>query len=235
MKGHSVWWLGLWLIATANSGAAADAAQVSATVLLWQEQEADNASYVSRMLVTPEYLRSDEGRDADDYLLFARDTRQIYSVSHAQRAVWVIAADPVPELAGPRPAVTVQVQPDPDAPRIAGEVASHFRMTSGAEECLQATVVPKLLPEVTAALRELRAVLAGRQYRDLDRMPEAARTPCFLANHVYANDPHLLVGLPIRESISGGMQRILMDYRIDQSVPAAVFELPPDYARMRIP
>lgn len=235
MKSNSVGWIGLWLIATANLGVAADTAQTSATVLMWQEQEPGIAPYVSRMLLTPEYLRSDAGRDDTDYLLFDRNTRQIYSVSHAQRSMLVITADPVPEQAGPRPAVDVQVQPYPDAPRVAGRVVSHFRLSSGGEECMLATVVPELLPEVTAALRELRGVLAGRQYRDLDKMPEATRTPCFLANYVYASDRHLHVGLPIQESISRGMQRMLIDYHLDQSVPAALFALPPDYERVQIP
>lgn len=235
MRHKTVWSLALWLVGFAGGGVAAEAVRTSATVLLWQEQEAGIAPYASRMLVTPDYLRSDEGGDAMDYLLFDRRSRHVYSVSHTQRSVLEIAADPVPEQAGPRPAVAVQVEAQPDAPRIAGLVVTRFRLSSGDEECMQATVVAELLPEVTAALRELRGVLAGRQYRDLGKMPVEARTPCFLANYVYASDRHLQIGLPIQEALAGGIQRILMDYRLGQSVPEALFAVPDDYRRMQIP
>jgi hypothetical protein len=223
------------LLATAGGSVAADKADTAATVLVWQEQETGITPYASRMLVTADYLRSDEGRDDSDYLLYDRRIRQIFSVSHDQRTVLVITADPVPEQAGPRPDVDVQVTAQPEAPRIAGRMASHVRLSSGGEECLQATVVPGLLPEVTAALRELRGVLAGRQYHDMDRMPEETRTPCFLANYVYAGDRHLQLGLPILEVVSGGVQRVLQDYRVDQSVPTALFEVPAGYARRQMP
>lgn len=235
MKGGTGWLLVLLLAAAAGASIAADTARTPATVLMWQEQEAGIAPYVSRMLVTPGYLRSDEGRDDTDYLLFDRRTGQIYSVAHDQRSVLVIAGGPVPDQAGPRPDVDVQVETQSDAPRIAGRTASHFRLTSGGEECMQATVVPGLLPEVTMALRELRGVLAGRQYRDLDKTPEEMRTPCFLANYVYAGDRHLQLGLPILEAVNGGVQRALLDYRNDQSVPAALFTVPAAYERQRIP
>ncbi|MFP5505028.1 MAG: hypothetical protein ACLGH6_02405 [Gammaproteobacteria bacterium] len=223
------------LLALAGGAVAAGQAEVAATVLLWQEQDAGGPPYASRMLVTRDYLRSDEGRDDSDYLLFDRRTRQIFSVSHAQRSVLVIAADPVPAQAGPRPDIDVQVAAQADAPRIAGHVASHVRLSSGGTECLHATVVPGLLPDVAAALRELRGVLAGRQYRDLDKTPEELRTPCFLANYVYAGDRHLQLGLPIQEAVSGGVRRQLEDYRSDQAVPAALFALPSGYERLEMP
>lgn len=223
------------LLAVAGGAVAADKADTVATVLVWQEQEAGVAPYASRMLVTAEYLRSDEGRDDTDYLLFDRRTRQIYSVSHAERSVLVIAADPVPALAGPRPDVEVRVTAQAEAPRIEGRVASDVRISSAGEECLHATVVPALLPEVAAALGELRGVLAGRQYRDLDKTPMELRTPCFLANYVYAVDRHLQVGLPIQEAVTGGVQRVLLDFRTDQPVSAALFEIPAGYERRQLP
>lgn len=223
------------LLALAGGAVAAGQAEVAATVLLWQEQDAGGPPYASRMLVTRDYLRSDEGRDDTDYLLFDRHTRQVFSVSHAQRSVLEIAADPVPAQAGQRLDIDVQVAEQPGAPRIAGLVTSQVLLSSGGAECLHAIVVPGLLPEVAAALRELRGVLAGRQYRDLDKTPEELRTPCFLANYVYAGDRHLQLGLPIQEAVSGGMRRQLQDFRSDQSVPAALFELPSGYERLEIP
>lgn len=222
-------------LALAGGAVAADRADVTATVLLWQEQEAGILPYASRMLVTRDYLRSDAGRDDSDYLLFDRRTRKIFSVSHAQRSVLVIAADPVPAQAGPRPDIDLQVTAQADAPRIAGFVTSQVLLSSGGAECLHATVVPGLLPDVAAALRELRGVLAGRQYRDLDKTPEELRTPCFLANYVYAGDRHLQFGLPIQEAVSGGMRRQLQDYRSDQIVPAALFALPSGYEQQEMP
>lgn len=213
---------------------AAETETVPATLLLWQEQETGIAPYPSRMLVTEHYLRSDEGQDDGDFLLFDRQSGRIYSVSREQRTVLVIEAEKIPETAGPQSAIKERLQSDPEAPKIDGQQASHFQLYSGDQECLQATVVPGLMPDVVAAMREMQAVLAARQYRDLGKTPDAYRTPCFLANYVYAIDRHLQAGFPILELRQDGRQRALLDYRNAQSVASDLFTVPQGYTEDRM-
>lgn len=212
----------------------AEPAEIQATRLMWEEQESGIAPYPSRMLVTEDFLRSDDGHDNGDFILFDRQTRHIYSVSHAQRSVLVIESLQSPDMAQLQPPLQESLQPDPDAPKIAGQSASHFKLSSGEQVCLQATVVPGLMPDVVAALREMQALLAARQFRDLDKTPEDYRTPCFLANYIYAIDRHLQAGFPILELRQDGRQRALLDFSNSESVAAGLFTLPKGYAEERV-
>jgi len=225
----------LYYLMSMVPAAAVQAATVTGDVLVWQEQEPGVEPYVNRMLITADHLRSDDGDDHGDYLLFDRRTGILYSVSHERRTLLVVTADPVPADAGPRPEVRVEVGSDPAAPSIAGRVVKEVRLHSGGALCMQATVVPGLLPDAAAALREMRTRLAGRQYRDLDKTPEEFRTPCFLANYVYETGRALETGLPVQESVRGGMQRMLQDFRAGQTLPATLFGLPAGYQREEIP
>ncbi|MBU1192799.1 MAG: hypothetical protein KKA36_02790 [Gammaproteobacteria bacterium] len=228
----------VWLLASGMTcflpTVSADAAQAQATLLMWEEQEAGVAPYSSRMLVTENYLRSDDGHDDGDFILFDRQTQRIYSVSHEQRSVLVIEASQPPEMVPLQPPLQDSLQPDPEAPKIAGQSASHFQLSSGDQVCLQATVVPGLMPDVVAALREMQAVLAARQYRDLDKTPEDYRTPCFMANYIYAIDRHLQAGFPVLELRQDGWQRALLDFHSDQPVAAELFSVPKGYSEERL-
>lgn len=227
-----VWLIGICMGVVMLS-AVAETGTVPATLLLWQEQETGIAPYPSRMLVTEHYLRSDEGQDDGDFLLFDRPSRKIYSVSHEQRMILVIEAEKMSDTTG-APPIKELLQPDPEAPKIDGQQASHFQLYSGDQECLQATVVPGLMPDVVAAMREMQTVLAARQYRDLGKTPDAYQTPCFLANYVYAIDRHLQAGFPILELRQDGRQRALLDYRNAQPVASELFTVPQGYTEERM-
>ncbi len=209
--------------------------RVTATVLEWQEQEPGIEPYATRMFVTEKYLRSDEGEEGEGFLLFERKTQRLYSVSHQDRSVLLIEGAAVPASAGARPVVEVETEVDKVAPTIDGKAVSHLRLTSGGELCMQAAVVPGLLPDVTDAMRSMRALLAGRQYRDLEKTPKEFQTPCFLANYVFEADRALQSGLPIQESIAAGVGRILLDYRSGEDVPGELFELPAEYRLQPVP
>lgn len=231
---QNLWLLGIGLAAVMHT-AVAEPDALTATVMLWQEQEAGIAPHASRMLVTKHFLRSDDGRDAADYMLFNRQTRRIYSVNHSERSILVIEAEAMPAAAGPQPVFKESLQPDSDAPKISGLAASQFQLSSGDQKCLQATLVPGLLPGVVDALRELQNVLAARQYRDLAKTPEEFRTPCFLANYVYAIDRHLQAGFPVLELRQDGWQRALMDYRSGENIASNLFQLPKGYREEHMP
>lgn len=231
---QNLWLAGVGLAAIMLT-AVAEPDAVSATVLLWQERETGIAPHSTRMLVSKQYLRSDDGRDTADFMLFDRQTRRIYSVSHSERSILVIEADAIPGEAGPQPDFKESLQPDPKAPKISGLAASQYQLSSGDQKCLQATLVPGLLPGVIEALREMQGVLAARQYRDLTKTPEEFRTPCFLANYVYAIDRHLQAGFPVVELRQDGWQRMLLDYRSDQMIASDRFQLPQGYREERMP
>ena len=69
---------------------AASASAQQASLLVYRVWEEGIDPYISRILVTPDYLRLDEGEGSDGFTLFDRQQEIIYSVSLEERSVLVI-------------------------------------------------------------------------------------------------------------------------------------------------
>ncbi|RRQ20835.1 hypothetical protein D6C00_01855 [Thiohalobacter thiocyanaticus] len=183
-----------------------------ATILHYQESEQGIAPYPVRILVTRAFLRLDDGADGGNFLLVDRDAGVLHNVNHQSRNILTIADSEVTEVEG-SPQIEVRVRKDADAPPIGGESVSRVDVIADGELCMTAHVVPTLLPDVTAALRQYQQILAARQFRDLDLTPEAMRGPCFYANYVQGATRYLDEGLPVQWSHEGGRAQVLVNYR----------------------
>ncbi len=201
--------------------------------LMYQEREPGVDPYPVRILVSERFVRIDDGYAASDFVLFDRRARTVFSVSREEKSMLVIQ-DSVFDRQSGAPDIEISVTQPKGAPKIAGRQVKEVEMRAGGDLCLSASVVPGLLPDVSQALAEYQEVLAARQFRDLDKTPPELRTPCFLANYVYGNERHLQQGLPIREAITGGRMRVLMDYRARRDVEETLFELPEGYRRLEL-
>ncbi|HEB99198.1 MAG TPA: hypothetical protein ENJ05_06815 [Thiotrichales bacterium] len=201
--------------------------------LLYQEREPGVDPYPVRILVSERFMRIDDGYEGSDFVLFDRRARTIFSITREEKSMLVIH-DSVFDRQSGAPDIEVRVTQPKGAPKIAGRQVKEFEMHAGGDLCLSASVVPGLLPDVSQALAEYQQVLAARQFRDLDKTPPELRTPCFLANYVYGNERHLQHGLPIREAVTGGRMRVLMDYRAGAAMDEALFELPKGYRRLEL-
>jgi len=209
--------------------------QSGAVMLLYEEQESGTETYPIRMIVTDDYVRSDDGVDDGGYFLYDRTERVLYSVLPENQRMFVLAQarfdSDLPETLE----FDINVQPDRTAPRIQGNQVYSYSLTAGDEVCQKATVVPGLLEGAVEAIREVRLLLAGRQYRDLENTPKEFRTPCFLANYVYASGANLEHGLPIQESNNDGLSRLLIDFDENFEFDAALLELPEGYGEFTMP
>ena len=203
------------------------------TLLTYQEQEAGVEPYPLRMLVNERFLRFDDGYDASDFMLMERDTQTIYSVSHEDQSILVIADSPAAEAAPDELVLTEERVVDTDAPEIAEKQPEYIRFLASGTVCYQAMVVPGLLEPVATALADYAIALGNRQYSDLASVPGEMLTPCFLSRYVYAPDRHLRHGLPIQEWDETGYRRTLVDFSEGEIVDAGLFALPAAYERFR--
>ena len=203
-------------------------------LLLYQEQEAGIEPYPVRIMVSPEFVRFDDGYPGSDFMLMERASRTIYNVSQEERSILVITNPPVAPVLPEHLLLSETRETDPSAPLIAGIQAVHIRYLANGDECYQAIVVPGLLPEVTAGLAEFAVILGERQRGDLQSVPADMQTPCFLARYAYAPERHLLEGLPVQEWDSAGYRRTLTDFRTGESVSRELFELPQDFERLQL-
>lgn len=201
-----------------------------ASLLVYQVWEEGIDPYISRILVTPDYLRLDEGDASDGYTLFDRRQEIIYSVSLEERSVLVI--DHTDMVPGDNAGLILQEQvtEDPDAPAVAGKRPKRVRLLANGELCAELTVIDGVMEDAVAALAEMKIALARVQAATLDATPLNMRNPCDLASNIYAPDRHLQFGLPVQERATGRSQS-LVDFSDDFDAADALFEIPSDFGR----
>jgi hypothetical protein len=205
------------------------AAETTATVVWFQQQEAGIDPYRVRYIVTPDYMRSDDGLDDGDFLLFDRHRRRIYSVARGNRSVLEIdGAGAVPEKPHTLQFSINQHVAD-KAPPIGGQSPLEVELVAGGEVCHTALVVAGFLEPVRLALQEFNQALAVQQRRTLAHTPVDRQTPCFLSRYLYATDFHLSRGMLLADWNSAGERRELSSYENNVTVDDRLFVVPPDY------
>ena len=207
------------------------------TLLHFTEQDRGGTAYDTRMLVSRDYLRIDDGRPEEGadagYVLLDRKARTVYSVSPGDKTILVIKPLPI-TLVRPEH-LELSVKRDKDTlPQVDGKPVVHYRLLTGQTACMQVYSAAGLLPHVVDALREYHAILAGEQAQTETHILEVERSPCDLADFVFAPARYLDRGFPVREVSHNGHTRQLVDYKIDAVLDAGWYTLPQDYRRYSI-
>ncbi len=212
---------------------ACSAPTTPATVLYFVEHEPGAEPYRTRMIVTAGFLRMDGGADDADFLLFDRADGTIYSVTGGDRQILVIP--PRPMDAKPPTTLKNEVVADSAAfPAVGTYKVSHFELRTNGKRCYELYAAVDLMPEVVAALRQYRTVLAGQQAKTLPFTPAEMQSPCGLANNIFSPARHLEHGFPVRLVDMTGRTIELVDYNTEFRATAAMLRLPGDYRRLSI-
>ena len=189
--------------------------------LVYQDRDPGGPPYVTRMLITPEFMRIDSGHDRGDFILLDRAAHKVYSVDHSARQILVIAQQRVAARV-PKP---WRVQS-----RVATVRPGTVRQEISVNGKLCATLVAtaKLFPDAVAAQREYKDVLAATQWRTWQNTPVDMRDPCDLALQVTEIPLQYSQGLPLEEDDADGRTRSIQE---EGRVPldAALFVLPKGY------
>jgi hypothetical protein len=209
-------------------------AEQTTTLLVYKVWEQGVGNYTSRVLVTPQFVRLDEGEGTLDYTLFDREQDIIYNISSEDRTALVINP-PAAELQPPRDLkLDHQITVDAGAPKISGQAPQNVTLLVDGEVCRQMVTVPGLLPEAMDGLRDLQRVLARVQAATLGAFPADMLSRCDLADDVHAALRPLEHGLPIQERTER-RSRSLVDFNAAYVVEDAVLEIPSGYARVPMP
>lgn len=205
-----------------------------ATVLLFQEREIGVPPYGSRIIVTSEYLRMDDGNDQGDFLLYDRNTRNVFSVAHEDQTVFEISYHPV-EIEPPIELdLVTKSEIDETAPSIGGQRPLHTTFSINSKRCFDVISIAGVLDDAALALGEYATALSGEQARILHKTPVEFQDPCMLSNLIFHTAEHTRHGFPIQEWSYSGYSRELMDYRLDYPVADQLFMIPPDYRRYKL-
>ena len=203
--------------------------QTAATVVWYQEQEPGIQAYPVRYIVTPGYMRSDDGRDDGDFLLYDRKQRKIYSVARDNRTVLEIdGSAPAPQVPDGL-SISVREHQDEKAPLVSGRAPLELELVAQGQVCHSAVVVPGFLELVRTALQEYNQALAVQQLRILDRTPKDFQTPCFLSRYLYASDFHFARGMVLADWNESGDRREMTSYKTAVPIDDSLFVVPGDY------
>ena len=201
------------------------------SMLSYEEQEAGTGLYPLRVLVSPGFLRLDDGYAESDFVLLDRHEKTIFSVSHEDHSIMVIENSPNNAALPADINLTVIRTPDNEAPTIAGNQPEHLQYLANGETCFQSVTVSGVLETAVAAMAEYAELLADRQLNNMQAVPLNMQTPCFLSRYAYAPAWHLQYGLPLQEWDSSGYTKSLVNFSDDGAMPLTLFELPDGYDR----
>ena len=183
-----------------------------------------------RMLITQQFLRIEDGDAQDGFILFDRQHRIIYSISHESRQTLVIESQPV-KSSGMRELKHRRDKGGDTPPAVAGKPVTHYRYYTNDQLCFEVYAAEGLLPEAVRALREYHETLAGEQAAIQARMPATLQQACDLADQVLLPARYLEAGFPVRWVKSNGETRQLIGYKTDVPLDPKLFDLPKDYKK----
>jgi len=231
----------VWLLtASATSGAAPipepePETASHALVIDFVERDPYVEPYATRVIVTPRYLRFDDGEGSPDFMLYDRKRKLVYSVTKEDHSVMVLRpshreAAPPMELNMVHRAMGEM----PGVPAINGIKPRHYQFLVNGKLCYEYVVIPGLLKDAVAALREFNAVIASDSRHTVSIIPADVRDPCAVAMATAGVDYNLLHGFPIQGWSPSGKARSLMGYNENVAVKPEWFTLPAGYRRFTV-
>lgn len=159
--------------------------------LRYLDQDAGDPPYLTRILVTPDFMRMDDGEDAADFILLDRQRHRLFNVMRGNNLAMVFT----PGMLPPRPAGW--------KPRLVAHQAARgtqrFSLTVNGLTCIEGVAAKGAAPDAARAMAELKSILAATQYRVWRDSPREMQHDCDLANQVWDFDATLRLGLPLEE------------------------------------
>lgn len=218
-----------------NKAAAGQDEDVGVLMLFSERERAGTELFKSRMFVNSKYLYINDDRSPEDFLLFDRKKRTIFSVTPSNETIFVIKPK---EIKGDPPIkITYQgnSQPSSAIPKVSGRTATHYRYDANGEHCYDAVTLEKsFLPDVVQAIKEYRTVLAGEHASTVHKMPIDTQNACELAVNIYYATKHLDTGLPLREWDQKGFLKFMIDYNTKFKLDPEKIKIPEDFKRFSI-
>lgn len=194
------------------------------TEIVYDDRDPDQSAYQSRVLILGERLRMDYGRDEEDFILYDRRAKAVYLVDHAGRRIT--------EIPGAKPRVKT-----PKGWRVKLETQSakgqHLTQARLNDKLCAEFKNADLLPEAARLMADFRLSLAANQAQSWEATPEEMRDDCQWLMDVKEAGVEYRRGLLLALRQADGRSRVYRGHRVLDK-PAALFELPGDYALFRV-
>jgi len=196
----------------------------------YDEIDRDGQSFQSRLFVTRDFLRMDDGPEAEDYLVFDYVRGIIYNVVAEDQSVKRIDKLTI-EYQLDKPAWTIRTsssravvpQMNTNTP-----AAEHHEFFLDGKSCFNVISVQAQMNEITTRLQAYREVLANSlagQYQREGKFEDQ----CHQSIHVLDPLVRFKHGFPIREWSITGEQRFVQNIKRGVNIDSALFQIPEAY------
>ncbi|MET0090309.1 MAG: hypothetical protein ABW068_09880 [Candidatus Thiodiazotropha sp.] len=227
----------LWLMVVTGllSGLANAGNPIQLERLTYEVQEGDRAPLITRIWVSPEMMRKDDGEEGSGYVLFDRRDKTVYSINLEEHTVLIVPLVRMDDQVSQPANLNLRQLKGEQAPEVGGRQPEHWQLRLGEQVCQEGWAVPGLMPESIAAMSEYREALARQHLLTLDQIPEAYRDLCDDVVQVFAPTALLQKGLPLRTWDAKGVVWRLKDYQRVDADPKTLFERPENLEVMTMP
>ncbi len=218
-----------------NADASATAGSKPGTVLVFHEKEPDNEAHRVVFFVNADFMRINDWKEVDDFILFDRQQNTIFNVVKKDRTVLVIKPRTV-DIKSPLPYELHETKEKSAATvkSVNGSDAYHYSYLIGDRVCYDTVSLDGYLDEVVAAIKEFRTVLAGEHAKTIGNTPVEMLDACDLAMNIFEPNRYLEKGFPLREWDGRGYQRFLVDVRGGIVADPELLKLPEGYQQYEI-
>ena len=194
--------------------------------LRYVDQDPGDPPYLTRILVTPDFMRMDGGEDSGDFLLLDRHQRIAMNVMRDSKLAMVFKPGALPA----KPAGwTSRLMVSKGA-----RGTQRFSLMVQGVACNEGVAAQRAAPDAARAMAELKSILAANQYRVWKETPGDLQRDCDLANHVWESGTTLKLGLPLEEREYTGRSRRFESESKRQLQPE-LFRLPDGMATIDAP
>ena len=204
------------------------------TLVLFMEQESGVEPYQTRMIITKEFVRVDDGEGAKSFILFNRNKKIVYSINPDEKSVMAIHEKKLKkgEVFEPPFKLTHSVKEMPemkDAPTIKGESAKHYQLITNDKICYDVVAIRNLMPNVVEALIEFHNHMATDSIVTFNNIPKDLHEACEITSTTFKPTRQFEFGFPIQEWGNNEYSRSLVDYDDNYKVDLKLFVFPEGY------
>lgn len=204
------------------------------TVLTFTEKKRNETESLVRLIITDNFLRIDDGKDSNDYVLFHRKNKIIYNVVEDDKSVMVIR--PKLKSYDAIKSIKWEINSQQSNAVMRSEKTStnsvmHYEIRLDGKKCYNVVSIDNFLSDELNAIKEYRRSLANELYSNF-RPEEGER--CYEAINILDPLHHLQFGFPIREWSAYGYQRFLVNYNENIIFPESLFTVPKNYMQFSL-
>lgn len=204
------------------------------SLVLFMEQEEGVEPYQTRMIITKKFIRIDDGKGTNSFVLYDRNKNIVYSTNPDEQTIMAVHEKRLKkgQVFEPPFKLTYSVNEMPemkDAPTIAGATAKHYQLITNDKVCYDVVAIKGLMPNVVKALTEFHKHMATDSYVTFNNLPADMHDACEMTATTFKPARQFEFGFPIQEWGKRNYSRSLVDYNTRYKAEATLFVLPEGY------